>query len=66
MKRRNLLLYLALLAGAAPTLLPFVWLIRSALMQDTQMFIAPPQWIPEPFQWSKTCICARSCQLWSG
>ncbi len=52
MRRRNVLLYLALAAGAVPTLLPFVWLIRSALMQDTQMFIAPPQWIPDPFQWS--------------
>lgn len=52
MKRRNALLYLALAAGAVPTLLPFVWLIRSALMQDTQMFIAPPQWIPDPFQWA--------------
>lgn len=45
------LIYLALLAGAVPTLLPFVWLIRSALMQDSQMFIAPPQWIPDPFEW---------------
>ncbi|MGN9845943.1 carbohydrate ABC transporter permease [Nonomuraea sp. H19] len=46
------LLYVALLAGAIPTLLPFVWLVRSALMQDSQMFVAPPQWIPSPFQWS--------------
>ncbi|GAA4728077.1 carbohydrate ABC transporter permease [Phytohabitans rumicis] len=50
--RTRILLYLALAAGAVPTLLPFVWLVRSALMQDTQMFIAPPQWIPDPFQWS--------------
>lgn len=50
--RGRILLYLALLAGAVPTLLPFVWLVRSALMQDAQMFIAPPQWIPDPFQWS--------------
>ncbi|MER7501416.1 carbohydrate ABC transporter permease [Nonomuraea pusilla] len=46
------LTYVALTAGAIPTLLPFVWLLRSALMQDSQMFIAPPQWIPDPFQWS--------------
>ncbi|MCW6006402.1 carbohydrate ABC transporter permease [Micromonospora sp. CPCC 205371] len=50
--RGRILLYLALVAGAVPTLLPFVWLVRSALMQDAQMFIAPPQWIPDPFQWS--------------
>ncbi|GAA4509408.1 MULTISPECIES: carbohydrate ABC transporter permease [Nonomuraea] len=49
---RRLLLYLALLAGAVPTLLPFVWLVRSALMRDAQMFVAPPEWIPSPFQWS--------------
>jgi multiple sugar transport system permease protein len=46
------LLYVALAAGAVPTLLPFVWLLRSAFMQDAQMFISPPQWIPDPFQWS--------------
>ncbi|MBN6054239.1 carbohydrate ABC transporter permease, partial [Nonomuraea sp. RK-328] len=46
------LLYVALLLGAIPTLLPFVWLVRSALMTDTQMFVAPPEWIPAPFQWS--------------
>ncbi len=46
------LLYVALAAGAVPTLLPFVWLVRSALMRDAQMFISPPQWIPDPFQWS--------------
>jgi multiple sugar transport system permease protein len=48
----RILLYVALAAGAVPTLLPFVWLLRSAFMQDAQMFISPPQWIPDPFQWS--------------
>ena len=33
-------------------MLPFVWLIRSALMNDNQIFIAPPEWIPRPFEWS--------------
>jgi multiple sugar transport system permease protein len=47
----KILLYLALAAGAVPTLLPFVWLVRSALMLDDQMFVAPPQWIPAPFAW---------------
>ncbi|MEV0146148.1 MULTISPECIES: carbohydrate ABC transporter permease [unclassified Nonomuraea] len=46
------LLYVALTLGAIPTLLPFVWLVRSALMTDAQMFVAPPEWIPRPFQWS--------------
>jgi len=50
--RGRILLYVALAAGAIPTLLPFVWLVRSALMRDAQMFISPPRWIPDPFQWS--------------
>lgn len=44
-------IYLLLLGGAIPTLLPFVWLVRSALMQDSQMFVSPPEWIPSPFEW---------------
>jgi multiple sugar transport system permease protein len=48
----RILLYAALVAGSITTLLPFVWLVRSALMQDAQMFVSPPQWIPSPFQWS--------------
>ncbi len=48
----RVLLYLALLLGAIPTLVPGGWRMRSALMQDAQMFIAPPHWVPDPFQWS--------------
>lgn len=48
----RVLLYVVLALGAVPTMLPFVWLIRSALMNDNQIFIAPPEWIPRPFEWS--------------
>lgn len=46
---RRTLLYVVLLAGAVPTLLPFVWLLRSAFMTSAQMFISPPEWIPDPW-----------------
>lgn len=45
-------LYLTLLLGACCTVLPFIWLVRSALMTADQIFIAPPEWIPHPFEWS--------------
>ncbi|MFI6506947.1 carbohydrate ABC transporter permease [Streptosporangium sp. NPDC050855] len=48
----RVLVHLALVAGALPTLVPFVWLVRSSLMEDAQMFVAPPEWIPSPFRWS--------------
>jgi multiple sugar transport system permease protein len=46
------LLYVVLVVGAVPTMLPFVWLMRSALMGDNQIFIAPPEWLPNPFEWA--------------
>ncbi|GAA2759302.1 carbohydrate ABC transporter permease [Actinopolymorpha rutila] len=48
----RLVLYVVLVLGAVPTMLPFVWLVRSALMGDNQIFIAPPEWIPKPFEWA--------------
>lgn len=47
----RILIYLVLIIGVLPTILPFVWLVRSALMDNNQMFVAPPEWIPNPFEW---------------
>jgi multiple sugar transport system permease protein len=44
--------YILLLIGSALTLLPFVWLVRSSLMEPAQIFIFPVEWIPNPFMWS--------------
>lgn len=30
---------------------PFLWLIRSSLMDLSQIFSMPPEWIPSPFRW---------------
>ena len=32
--------------------LPFAWLLSSSLKTDIQIFIHPPQWIPNPWMWS--------------
>ncbi|MBM7800609.1 multiple sugar transport system permease protein [Microlunatus panaciterrae] len=45
-------LALVLTLGAAVMLVPFVWLVRSALMTDNQIFVAPPEWWPKPFAWN--------------
>jgi multiple sugar transport system permease protein len=44
------LLYLVLLAGAAFSLVPLIWLIRSSFMNMGQIFEMPPVWIPRPFR----------------
>nr|WP_274655036.1 carbohydrate ABC transporter permease [Paenibacillus humicola] len=33
-------------------LFPFFWLLRSSLMDNGQIFVFPPEWIPRPFMWS--------------
>ncbi|MFC0674593.1 carbohydrate ABC transporter permease [Brachybacterium hainanense] len=45
-------MFLVLAAGALIMIAPFVWLVRSAFMTDTQIFINPPEWIPDPVAWS--------------
>lgn len=40
-----------LIAGAAISFIPFLWLLRSSLMTSTEIFIFPPRLLPEKFQW---------------
>ncbi len=46
---KTLIVYLLLLAGSAVMLIPLVWLVRSSFMGLSQIFIFPPQWIPDPW-----------------
>ncbi|PQP86958.1 MULTISPECIES: carbohydrate ABC transporter permease [unclassified Paenibacillus] len=32
-------------------IIPFIWLVRSSLMDLSQIFVMPPEWIPHPFHW---------------
>jgi multiple sugar transport system permease protein len=49
---KHLTVYILLFIGAALTLLPFVWLVRSSLMEPAQIFVFPVEWIPDPVMWS--------------
>lgn len=42
--------YLLLLIGSAAMLTPLVWLVRSSFMTLDQIFLFPPEWIPNPWQ----------------
>ena len=33
-------------------IIPFVWLVSTSLKPAKQIFLLPPQWIPDPFTWS--------------
>ena len=45
------IIYLLCLAGSAVMLIPLVWLVRSSFMGLSQIFIFPPEWIPDPWHW---------------
>ncbi|WP_426453067.1 carbohydrate ABC transporter permease [Paenibacillus sp. S-38] len=47
----GLLLHAVLIAGALLMTGPFVWMILSSLKQFHQIFLIPPQWIPDPWEW---------------
>jgi multiple sugar transport system permease protein len=49
-KTRAVIVYTVLILGLIPSLLPLIWLIRSAFMGDQQIFTSPPEWIPDPWQ----------------
>lgn len=45
------LTYFVLILGAAVSVFPFIWLVRSSFMEMWQIFITPPEWIPRPWAW---------------
>ncbi len=48
----RILLYLGVLIGAVIFALPFYWMIRSAVMPRTEVYVFPPIWIPSEIVWS--------------
>jgi multiple sugar transport system permease protein len=42
------MVWVILLIGSLVMLLPFLWLVSSSLKLETQIFIFPPEWIPNP------------------
>lgn len=54
MKKANFIsktvIYIILGLLSITFILPFVWMIRSSLMELAQIFVMPPEWIPKPFK----------------
>lgn len=49
---RSIVVYGLLLFLSAVFLFPLFWMLTSALKAEAQIFKWPPQWIPNPIQWS--------------
>jgi multiple sugar transport system permease protein len=51
MALKRLSLHVLLLAGSVVMLVPFAWMLSTSLKEPGDVFVYPPQWIPEPVQW---------------
>jgi multiple sugar transport system permease protein len=47
----QVLAYSVVTAGAVILMIPFVWMLSSSLKAPEQIFVDPPQWIPNPVLW---------------
>ncbi len=47
----NLVLYILLIVLSLVFIFPFYWMILSSLKTDANIFLWPPQWIPNPVYW---------------
>lgn len=50
-KAKHLGLHLLLITGSVAMLVPFAWMLSTSLKEPGDVFIYPPQWIPQPVQW---------------
>lgn len=48
----RILVYGLLLFGVVMVILPLFWMVSTSLKPTNQVFKMPPQWIPDPIQWS--------------
>jgi len=48
---RTLVVYVLMIALAVAMMLPFVWMVSTALKARGAEFTYPPQWVPDPVKW---------------
>jgi multiple sugar transport system permease protein len=47
----RLLLHVLLSLGALTMVIPFIWMVSTSFKELAQVFVYPPEWIPDPFIW---------------
>lgn len=60
----EILKYVVLLTLAITFLLPFYWMLSSAVKNDSQVYTVPPVWFPVPQQWNNFWDAWSSENYW--
>lgn len=48
---RRVITWVVLCAGAVLMTLPFIWMVSTSFKVQSQVWVFPPEWIPNPFRW---------------
>jgi ABC-type glycerol-3-phosphate transport system permease component len=60
---KNIWVYFLLIFLSLIFFFPFFWMFDSALKSNSQIFLWPPQWIPNPVQWQNFVTAFSNPQL---
>lgn len=60
---KNIIVYGLLIFLSLVFLFPFFWMLDSALKQNSQIFLWPPKWIPNPIAWDNFVKAFSNPQL---
>src|SRR3712207_9386814 len=47
----SVVLHILLIIGAFLMVFPFLWMVLTSLKEYSQVFVIPPQWLPNPIRW---------------
>jgi ABC-type glycerol-3-phosphate transport system permease component len=56
---REAVTYILLVSGAAVFLLPLFWMVTTALKRKDELYVFPPQFFPQSFNWQNFPIAFR-------
>ncbi len=63
-KIKRIGVYLVLTAFAIIFLIPFFWMVSTSLKGNSQIFVYPPEWIPDPVKWENYADVFDSMPFW--
>ena len=64
-KAGRIIIHVALILMSLFFLLPFFWMLSTALKSDRQLLLTPPVWIPSPMLWGNFARAARYIPFFS-
>lgn len=61
---RMIFRYVLIIIIGVPMVLPLLWMLTTALKDNSAVFIMPPQWVPKVFQWDNFTQGLEKVDFW--